>query len=479
MASKFLEALEPVLRVLPEVSRPRRPVSFREKLFWTGLVLTLYMVMGQIPLYPLTVREGVYEPLFLLRLIFASRRGTLLELGIGPIVTAGLIFQLLVGSKIITVDFRDPRDRALYTGAQKFFAIVFTAVEALAYILGGAYGELPLWANILIFVQLMAAGVIIILLDELVQKGWGFGSGVSLFIAAGVAQQIFWLSLSPFIMEDNLPLGALLAFFAALQNAIVTGDTSALMAAFSRRGLPDMTGFLTMIAVFLIIAYLEGIRVDVPVVHVRYGGIRGTLPFKLLYVSNVPVILAGALLANLHLFSRIAWMRLGEDSWWLRYIAVYEIRERNLELVGGLLYYLTSPRSLAEAISDPVRSAIYVALFTLICTFFAKAWVETSGMDPRTQAQQLVDAGLQVPGFRRSPKIIAIILERYIPSFTLLSGIIVGLIAAVADMLGALGSGMGILLLIDIMMQYKAIMDRERIMERYPGIARLLGMGRA
>ena len=44
--------------------------------------------------------------------------GTLMELGISPIVTSGLIMQLLAGAKIIEVG-DTPKDRALFNGAQK------------------------------------------------------------------------------------------------------------------------------------------------------------------------------------------------------------------------------------------------------------------------------------------------------------------------------------------------------------------------
>ena len=114
-----------------------------------------------------------------------------MELGIGPIVTAGLILQLLVGSSIIKCDMSNPEDRGLFTSASKVFSIVLTAVQAGAYILSGMYGAITGPVMIVIFLQLIAAGIIVMLLDELVQKGWGLGSGISLFIMAGVAQNIF------------------------------------------------------------------------------------------------------------------------------------------------------------------------------------------------------------------------------------------------------------------------------------------------
>ena len=58
------------------------------------------------------------DPFYWIRVILASNRGTLMELGISPIVTSGLIMQLLAGAKIIEVG-DTPKDRALFNGAQK------------------------------------------------------------------------------------------------------------------------------------------------------------------------------------------------------------------------------------------------------------------------------------------------------------------------------------------------------------------------
>jgi protein transport protein SEC61 subunit alpha len=62
-----------------------------------------------------------------MRVILASNRGTLMELGITPIVTSGMIMQLLAGANLIDVDFSLKEDRALFSGAQKreFFVSSF------------------------------------------------------------------------------------------------------------------------------------------------------------------------------------------------------------------------------------------------------------------------------------------------------------------------------------------------------------------
>ena len=195
MAGRFLNLFKPIGRILPEIKVPERKVSFNEKIFWTALVLIVYLVMSEIPLYG--IPKSAEDQFSALRVIFASNRGTLMELGIGPIVTAGLILQLLAGSAIIDCDMSNSEDRGLFTVASKVFSILLTGIQASAYIISGMYGTLAGTTTIVIFLQLIGAGVIVMLQDELVQKGWGLGSGISLFIMAGVAQNILWQSFSP------------------------------------------------------------------------------------------------------------------------------------------------------------------------------------------------------------------------------------------------------------------------------------------
>ncbi len=470
MPGKFLEAMRPISKILPEVAPPKRRVTLTEKIFWTMLVLVVYLVMCQVPLYGIQTPQGT-DPFFYMRVIFASTRGSLMEFGIGPIVTAGLILQLLAGAKIIEVDLTNPEDRALFTSASKFLAIIMTAVQASAFLLGGWYGRLSPQVSIIVFLQLFIAGIIVILLDELVQKGWGLGSGISIFIAAGVAQAIMWRCFSPIPMQDGKYLGALIAFAQGL--AANEG-----WAAFRRTGgLPDMIGFTTTMVVLLIIIYLEGVRVEIPISHATYRGFSAKYPVKLLYVSNIPVIFAASLYANISFFSQLLWSRYNSNNsnFWLNLIAQFKTTEEGTQPVGGIVYYMIPPRTIDAIFQDPLRMVVYVALFTLICVVFAKVWVELGGMDPDTVAEQLVSSGMQIHGWRRSKKAIAVILRKYIPTVTVLGGIIVGLIASIADWLGCFGSGMGILLMVDIFYQYYQLLLQERALEAYPSLAKLLG----
>jgi len=469
---RFIELFKPLARFFPDISPPKKKVSFNERLLWTGLVLIIYFVMSEIPLYGVG-KGGAQDPFGALRVIFASHRGTLMELGIGPIVTAGLILQILAGSKMIDVDLTDPSDRALFTSASKVLAVIMTIFEALAYLIGGAYGTLTLQAQAIILLQLLVAGIVVMLMDELLQKGWGFGSGISLFIAAGVAQTIWWSSVAPLgPMADGKYLGALVAFAQSLKNL---GEVS--KAFYRSEGLPDMVGFITTITIFIIVIYLDGLRVEVPVSYAKYRGFRGKYPIKLLYVSNIPVIFASALFGNIYFISQILWSRYNSSNsnFWLNLLGTFEIKESRYQPSGGLVYYIISPKNLSEALNDPIRAVINVILMMVTCVFFAVTWVEVAGMDAKSVAKQLLDSGMQIGGFRRSPIPIQKIFERYIPAVTVLGGLLIGLIAVTADFFGAFGSGVGILLMVGILEQYYEILTREKMLEMYPALSALMG----
>jgi len=367
----------------------------------------------------------------------------------------------------------NPEDRAMFTSASKILSVVMTIFEASAYLIGGTYGQITFQTEVIILAQLIVAGIIVMLLDELLQKRWGLGSGISLFIAAGVAQSIWWDAISPMgPMGDGKLYGAIIAF----AQGIARGDV--LVNIFYRsEGLPDMIAFLTTLVVFAIIIYFNGMRVEVPVSYARYRGFKGKFPLKLLYVSNIPVIFAAALFGNIYFISQIIWSRYNQSNtnFWLNLIGQFTTAGQQYQPTGGLVYYVVPPHNLPGVLSDPVRAGVYAVLLVVFCVFFAVTWVEVGGMDANTVAKQLLDSGMQIEGFRRSQMPIRQLLQRYIPVVTILGAIIIGVIAASADFLGAFGSGTGILLTVGIIEQYYQILVRERITELYPAARALLG----
>ncbi len=475
------DRLSALFKILPEVERPPRKPSLGERLFWTGLVLIAYFLMGQVPLYGIPRQtQGTIGALEFLRIVMASKRGTLIELGIGPIVTSGIVWQLLVGSKIVDIDLTSREGRRTFAGLQKLTAILFAALEAFAYIYGGVYGFLTPTQQILVFIQLFVASIFVILMNDMLEKGWGVGSAVSLFIAAGVAQQIFWELFSPIgPLADGLYYGLFPSLIVGVVTLATTGNATLLRTAILRpTGYPDLVGFVSMIALLLLLAYLESTKITIPVSSARFSGMRTRIPLKLLYVSVMPVILVGALYANIVMMTQALWPRLnpGNTNPYLNVIAKFNYTQNGpVPLPGSLVYYITPPRSVFSVFYDPLHVVVYALLYVFLAVLFGVAWIVTSGMDPESQAEQLVKAQLHIPGFRKSEKVIAGMLRRYIWSLTILSSMLIGLIAVISDLLRVMGGGTGILLLVGITIQYYSILASERALEMYPSLSRLLG----
>ena len=469
MAGRFLSLFKPIGRVLPEIKKPERKVSFNEKIFWTGLVLVIFLVMTEIPLYG--VAASASDQFSSLRVIFASNRGTLMELGIGPIVTAGLILQLLAGSSMIECDMSNAEDRGLFTSASKVFTVVLTGIQATAYIISGMYGALSGPATLVIFLQLIGAGIIVMLMDELVQKGWGLGSGISLFIMAGVAQTVVWDTFSP---TTGLFVGSLSAYLGG--GTLMTWVFGSVSGVY-----PSLLGFFATIGVFLLVIYLNGIRIELPMSYAGYKGFRSKYPIKLLYVSNLPVIFASALFANVYFFSQLLWSTQGRPLPGTNLLFQiigdfnYNATSGSVSPVGGLAYLVTAPNNIHQVALDPLRAAAFLGIIVAFCAVFSLIWLEVGGLGPSKVAKQLMDSGMQIPGYRRSGRPIEAVLKRYIPVVTVLGGIIVGLVASFADFFGAFGTGTGILLSVGIIYQYYELLMKERAAEMYPAFRRILG----
>jgi preprotein translocase subunit SecY len=326
----------------------------------------------------------------------------------------------------------------------------------------------------IVIAQLIGASVIVMLMDEMVQKGWGVGSGLSLFIMAGIAQTILW-SVFSIVPADDGPVG----IFPFTIDAIANGQGAD--AIFRTGQLPSLFILALTIGIILVLVYVEGIHVDVPIVSTKYRGFTAVYPIKLLYTSVIPVILASALLANAVFMGQMLWANYNPNNTnpAFNWIATFDPAAQGgggqASPTGGILYYITAPRGLDVAAADPIRSVVYVIFMAAIVTVFSRLWVELGGLSARTAARNLLDADVQVPGFRRSEGSVEGLLNKYIPALTLLSGMIIGTLAGISDVLGVFGTGTGILLMVSIMVSYYQTLVKEQVDTYMPTLAALIG----
>jgi preprotein translocase subunit SecY len=444
----LIEKLEPIFSLIPQVKSPDYRVPFREKLKWTGVILILYFILGIVALYGLS--PTAVDQFGGLRAVLAGSFGSIITLGIGPIVSASIILQLLVGGKIIDLDLSQPRDKVIFQGTQKLLAIIFTIFEAAVLVLSGALPPSdPSFTGILLL-QIVIGGILIIFLDEVVSK-WGFGSGVGLFIAAGVAQTIIVGTFNPLSSPTTpgVPAGALPHF-------IYTLTTSS----------PDLSLLLPVVAtivVFAVVVYAESMRVEIPVSYGGVKGARGKYPLRFIYASNMPVILTSALLLNVQLFAemfqKLGFPILGTVS--------------NGKAISGLALLLTYP-TVSTIFTNPIEVIVFGIVFILSCILFAWLWVELSGIGPKQVSKQLYQMGMQIPGFRSSRGHFERILKKYIPAITIMGGAFVGFLAFGADLTGALGGGTGVLLTVGIVYRLYEELAQEQMMDMHPMLRKFL-----
>ncbi len=467
----ILETFKPIYGMLPEIKAPEEKLPLKKKLIWTAIVLLLFFLMGNIRVIGINAQSlGQLEQL---QVILASQIGTLITVGIGPIVLASIILQLLIGSGLINLNLSDPAEKAQFSGMQKLLAIILSFFEAFVYTLTGFLtpetGMLPL-----VVLQVAIGSILLLYLDEVVSK-YGVGSGIGLFIAGGVAMQVVWTALNPLDITGNIALGEAQGLLFLFIREIGVNLANAFIVA--------LLPLIFTLIIFFGVVYAEGIHVNIPITMGRRGT-GGRYPIKFLYVSNMPVILAAALFANMSIWASLT---------------------KNIPILGGFMGAISAvvippygllQRLLLEGFSaevfsqivdsfttlsfvglggDLIHAFIYLIILTVSCVIFGRFWIELGGQGPDKVAAQLQSAGMYIPGFRRDPRVIKQVLDRYIPTVTILGSAFVGILAGFADLTGAIGSGTGILLTVGIVYRLYEELAKQQLMEMHPMLGRIFG----
>jgi preprotein translocase subunit SecY len=513
-----LYGLKPLTDRMPTIKRAEGHVHFKTKMMWTLMILIFYFIMTNVMIYGLD-QDEVPDLFSSFRAVMAGASGSLMHLGIGPIVTGSIIMQLFVGAKIIDLDLTKSDDKAIYQGTQKVLVIVMIVVESVPQVYGylkpdagmaSAIGTGP--ANMIIVLQLIMGSYVVFLMDETVSK-WGIGSGISLFIAAGVSQAIFTGTISWIPIEDPGQYG--LNAYGDVPGGTIPKTAHLL----SQMSLSDLTNgggweriflgppnpiiaLIGTIVIFIIVAYVESTRVELPLAHGRVRGARGRYPIRLIYASNIPVILMAALLANVNMFSLLLWSHpslknipLIGHQWWIGTYTTADGDPTTKPIAGGA-WYLSQVNGVHEWLLPMlnwdqykvyvgehdyfqvgIHVAVYLSVMVIGSILFAKFWIETTNMGPEAVAKQIQSSGMQIPGFRRDPRVLRKVLERYIPMVTVISGAFVGALAAVADMIGTVGnsSGTGVLLTVGIIIRLYEEIGKEQMMEMHPVLRGFFG----
>ena len=450
-----------ILHNLPEVKTPtEKKLSFNIKLKWTLIILAAFFILANIPLYGL--RTEALMKFEYIAILLGTDFGSIISLGIGPIVMASIILQLLVGSKILNIDTSSSEGKRYFSGLQKLMVFFFIIFESVIYTLMGGTPAIAGFEFIVI-VQLMIGGFLILLMDEVCQK-YGFGSGVSLFIAAGVGWRLI-TGLFGFIGAAGTisAVGAVPVFFTSL-----FGNASDPIAA--------MKAFVTVLAtaiVFLVIVWAQSLKIEIPLSYDRLRGYNVKWPLAFFYASNIPVILTGAFIANLQLFGSMFQNWLGHASILGNF--------QNGQAVSGLGFWLGSTNVIGTLIDGSFRflylgqAFTHILIFIIFSAVFSVFWVKTSGMDAQAQARNIIKSGLQIPGFRKDERILEAILSRYVMPLTVMGGIAIGILAGVSDVVGTITGGTALLLGTMIIYQFYQNIAQQHAMDMHPAMRKMMG----
>jgi preprotein translocase subunit SecY len=472
----LLDRMEPILAAMPAVKSPEGHVHFKNKLLWTLGILILYFALTNIPVFGLA--SSSQDVFMYWRALLAGASGSIVHLGIGPIVTASIVLQLLKGADILHIDTSETRGQVMYMGLQKILILVMIVIEAAPNLIGGFMQPDPTIAaqffggnlflvSLLIFIQICIGGVLVFLMDEVVTK-WGIGSGVGLFIIAGISQALVNGFINWTAVSDPYPVG----FFPRLFAVVFDG------ANFLQYFGNDLLAFATTIAIFLIIVYVESTRIEIPLAHAQVRGARARFPVKLIYASVLPMILVRVLQANIQMVGMF-----------LSNVGITILGKFNGQTpTSGLMYFLApinGPSSWMWWATDLghapweviLRMGVDTTFMVVGGAIFALFWIKTAGLDSKDVARQIQLSGMSIPGYRRNPQVLEKYLDRYIPRVTVIGGVFIGLLSVIANLFGVIGSvsGTGLLLTVSITYRLYEEIASQQIMEMYPFMRTFFG----
>ena len=447
---------------LPSIREPEKEQSLKEMLAWTGVVLLLYFLLGSINVYGAN-SQSVAQALTRLetfQTLLGAQIGSIITLGIGPIVTSSIVLQMLVGSELLPWNTNTQEGKAKFQASQKVLAYSLTVIQAFGWVLTGNFGSVSGNPGLLFLLagQITLGGFMIILMDDLIQK-WGFGSGTGLFIAAGVSKTVYISAVSPLTQTGELfwRVGGTGTPVGALFNFINTLEVTALLP------------IVSTILVFSAVVYMQSMKVEIPL---TFGNVRGfgqKWPLNFIYTSNMPVILIAALVTNFQIVgSSIA----GQNG--CSILGCFS----GGQATSGLVSWLQAPTEAVTSFlstgviapTDIIHILFYISVYAFGSVLFSIFWMRTSGQDPDSVAEQIQQTGMKVPGFRKDKRVIKKVLNRYIPSLTILSGFLVGLLAALANMTSAAGGGTGILLTVMILYKLYEELAQKHMEELHPAM---------
>ena len=419
------------------ISRYNNRESYVRRVIFSFLCVLVYLILSSVPVFGAFEHQSGYDPFYAQRLILSANRGSLLELGLGPIISAGMFLQVLVSAGLIQLDQEKRSHKEYMQKTTKIAALALSLLQAAVLVFSDSYGPIKLlgYGNaFLIIFQLCISSLLVILMDEAMEKGHGIGSGVSLFMCCHICTEIIWKILCPFRISSKSSGLQFVGILPAIPHLLLT-EKSKLRAIYiilfrEEAGLSNLVGVLSMLGVYALTVMFQNWRIELPLHGERAerGRMMSTpkpYTIPLFYTSSMPVILYSTTIGNFHIMSQCLYTSYPKHGL-VQMIGTWkEGRNGQLYPISGLAHLTTPPNSFLSMCEDPLQALFYVTFVLAACSIFSQIWVETSGIGTKYEIQELKKRGLSLRG-RRHNEATYKYLHLYISTATSLGGIIIG-----------------------------------------------------
>ncbi|CAL9731727.1 sec sixty-one protein homolog [Monosporozyma unispora] len=444
---RLIDTVKPFLPFLPEVELPYEKLQFDDKVLYTVFIGLIYL-FAQLPLAGIEkdIVPTINDPIYFLRGAFAAEPRSLLEFGIFPIFSTGLIMQLLAGLKVIKVNFKLQKDRELFQSFTKLMIFVQYFIFANVFILAGYYGTgLTIFQIAVLNFQLVGAGVVATLLVEIIDKGFGFTSGPMVINTIAIATNTIAdiIGVSQIKIDDEGHTEAQGALINLVQGFRAKHKTilGSIVSAFNRDYLPNLTTAVIVLIIGAVVCYFQNFRVELPIRSTRARASNTVYPVRLLNVASLSLSFSYSLLFYIHMTAFALLTLVGKNdpsNIVCKILGHYENVNNILAVPTFPLSMFAPPRSFfGGLVQAPLSFVVFPAFIIVTGVWFAYKWQGISGQSARDLAVDFKEQGLTLAGRREQN--VAKELDKPISLASATGAAVLAAIAIAGELLGLKG----------------------------------------
>lgn len=425
-------------------------LTFDDKVIYTIGTAFLYL-FAQLPVYGDSKISN--DPIYFLRPVFGAEKGTLLEFGVFPIISSGLIFQLLAGLRLIKVNFNQRGDRELFQTLQKVFTIFQYFVLTNLFLFTGYFGyNLTFWQYILINLQLVGTGFVFTLVSEIIDKGYGFGSGALTFVTVNISTNFVGDVIGLNSVKTTRGFESVGALINLVKNLRNKPFKNAIVEAFTRSYLPNLSQVYITTATLLFCIYLQNFRLELPIRSNRVRSVNNVYPIRLLYTGSLPLLFSYVVLFYINIFGySIVQLVFKNDpnQVAVKIIGHYVTTGFNSNFFvekPSILYFFAPSKGLFDSLISPLKTLVFFGTVLVTSAWFANIWCSISGSAPRDLANQFKEQGISIAG--RRDVSISKELQRVIPVAAVSGAAVLASLSQVGEIFGTDGKNAAIIVAI-------------------------------